>query len=229
MLVLQGWSLSYEIYFYLVFFLLLFTSERIAYRLLIAWAAGIILLNATGAVSYQPILWLLTSPAALEFLTGCLIFRLYRSRSLHPKAGVLLITAALLWIAALILYNAHTHQWDIDAIEARRWIRIPLYGPPAALLILGAMELERSGIVRFLSIFESVGDWSYSIYLSHIIVIELVSRTLHFLLPNLPYAILLIVLISLPLVLITGFLSYIRLERPLINLLYKRRAARLAT
>jgi exopolysaccharide production protein ExoZ len=225
MLVLQGWSLSYEIYFYLVSFLLLFTSERMAHRLLIAWAAAILLLNATGAVSYQPILWLLTSPAVLEFLTGCLIFHLYRSHRLHPKAGILLVTAAIAWTAAIILHNAHTHQWDLDAIEAHRWIRIPLYGPPAALLILGAMELERSGIIRFLRLFESIGDWSYSIYLSHIIVIELVSRTLHILIPTLPYAILLIILISLPLVLLTGYLSYTWLERPLIDLLYKRKPA----
>ena len=229
MLVLQGWSLSYELYFYLVFFLLLFTSERVAHRLLITWAAAIILLNAIGAISYQPILWLLTSPAVLEFLAGCLIFHLYRSHRLHPKAGALLIAAALLWTAAVILYNAHTHQWDIDAIEGRRWIRTPLYGTPAALLILGAMELERSGIIRFFRLFESIGDWSYSIYLSHIIVIKIVSRTLHTLAPTLPYAVLLLICISLPLVLITGYLSYSRLERPLIDLLYKRRPSRLAT
>jgi exopolysaccharide production protein ExoZ len=223
MLVLQGWSLSYELYFYLVFFLLLLVSERVARRFLIAWAAVIILLNVTGAISFQPVLWVLTSPAVLEFLAGCIIFHIYRSSRLHPFAGALLVTAAFLWITAVVLYNAHVHQWNVDAIEGRGWIRIPLYGIFAALLLLGAMELERSGIVRYLRVFESIGDWSYSIYLCHIIVIGVVSRMVQTFVPRLHDSIIVIGLVSLPLVLIAGYLSYTWIERPLIGLLYKRR------
>ncbi len=225
MLVLQGWSLSYEIYFYLVFFLLLFVSERVARRLLVAWGAVIILLNVTGAISFQPVLFVLTSPAVLEFLVGCLIFRVYRSSRLHPAVGVCLVGAAFLWIAGVVLYNAHVHLWDVAAIEGRGWIRVPLYGTFAALLLLGAMELERSGIVRFLRVFESIGDWSYSIYLGHIIVIGVVSRVLQAFVPGLGHSIGSIVFVSLPLVLVAGYLSYTWIERPLIGLLYKRRGA----
>jgi len=224
MLVLQGWSLSYEIYFYLVFFLLLFVSERVAHRFLIGWAAVIILLNVTGAISFQPVLWVLTSPAVLEFLAGCFIFYIYRSSRLHPAVGVGLVAAAFLWIAAVVAYNAHVHLWDVDAIEGRGWVRIPLYGTFAALLLLGAMELERSGIVRYFRVFESIGDWSYSIYLCHIIVIGVVSRMLvAFVVHD---SILVIGLVSLPLVLVTGYLSYTWIERPLIGLLYKRTATK---
>jgi exopolysaccharide production protein ExoZ len=224
MLVLQGWSLSYELYFYVVFFLLLFVSERVARSFLIGWAAVIILLNVTGAISFQPVLWVLTSPAVLEFLAGCLIFRIYRSSRLHPAVGVCLVAAAFLWIAAVVLYNAHAHLWDVDVIEGRGWIRIPLYGTFAALLLLGAMELERSGIVRYFRVFEAIGDWSYSIYLCHIIVIGVVSRVLVAFVPGVGHSIGFIVLIGLPLVLICGYFSYTWIERPLIGLLYKPRA-----
>ena len=223
MLVLQGWTLSYELYFYLVFFLLLFTPERVAHRLLIVWAALIALLNLFGAISYQPILWVLVSPGALEFIGGCFIFYLIRSRKLHPAAGVLLLTAAVLWIAAVIFYNASVHQWDINAIEGRGWIRTPLYGVFAALLLLGAIELERSGVVSYLRIFQSVGDWSYSIYLFHILVLGVVARSIHALAPGLHYPILLDALISIPLVLLVGYLSYTWIERPLMDLLRKHR------
>ena len=225
MLVLQGWSLSYELYFYLVFFLLLFVSESVARGFLIGWAAVIVLLNVTGAISFQPVLWVLTSPAVLEFLAGCLIFRIYRSSRLHPSVGVCLVAAAFLWITAVVLYNAHAHLWDVEAIEGRGWIRIPLYGTFAALLLLGAMELERSGIVRYFRVFESIGDWSYSIYLCHIIVIGVVSRMLVAFVPGVDHSIGSIVVAGVPLVLIAGYLSYTWIERPLIGLLYKRRAA----
>ena len=223
MLVLQGWTLSYELYFYLVFFLLLFTSEQVAHRLLIAWAAVIVLLNLGGAVSFQPVLWVLTYPTALEFIAGCFLFYLYRSRTLHPVAGILLVTAATLWIAAVIFYNAHVHHWDINAIEGRGWIRVPLYGTFAVLLLLGAMELERSGVIRYFHFFQSIGDWSYSIYLFHILVLELVARSIHVIAPSLRDSILLDIVVSIPLVLLVGYLSYTRIERPLTDLLYRRR------
>ncbi len=53
---------------------------------------------------------------------------------------------------------------------------------------------------------------------------ELVSRMLLAFVPRVHDSILVIGLVSLPLVLVAGYLSYTWIERPLIGLLYKRRA-----
>jgi exopolysaccharide production protein ExoZ len=225
MILLQGWTLSYELYFYLVFFLLLLlVPERIAPWLLALWGLAVVALKLHIGLSLSPILQLLITPSVLEFLAGCILFHIYRRGSLHPTAGIVLLASSILWLAAIIVYTAHIHAsafWIID----HRWRRPLLYGSFATLFLLGAIELERTGIIRYLPFLSSLGDWSYSIYLSHALVLALVARVVIYFLPH-QASILLIALIGLPAVLIVGYLSYIYLERPLLHLLYKSAASR---
>jgi exopolysaccharide production protein ExoZ len=220
MLLLQGWTLSFELYFYLVFFLLLLlVPERIAPWFLVLWGIAVVILKLQIGLSPSPMVQLLISPAALEFLAGSIIFYIYRRSRLHPAVGILLLAASLLWLAAIVVYTAHIHSdayWIID----HPWRRSLLYGSFATIFLLGAIELERTRIVRYLPILSSIGDWSYSIYLSHALVLALVARLIVQLQLN-PTSILLITLIGLPAVIMVGYLSYTYLERPLITLLYK--------
>jgi exopolysaccharide production protein ExoZ len=220
MILLQGWTLSYELYFYLAFFLLLLlVPERIAPWLLALWGIAVIALKLHIGLSPSPIVQLLITPSVLEFLAGCLLFHIYRRGRLHPAAGIVLLATSVLGLAAIILYTAHIHAapfWIID----HPWRRPLLYGSFATLFLFGAMELERTGIIRYLPLLSYLGDWSYSIYLSHALVLAVIARVVVHLLPH-HASILLITLIGLPAVLIVGYLSYIYLERPLLHLLYK--------
>jgi exopolysaccharide production protein ExoZ len=220
MLLLQGWTLSFELYFYLVFFLfLLLVPERIAPWLLTLWGIAVVVLKLHIGLSPIPIVQLLISPFVLEFLAGCILFHIYRSSRLHPFVGILLLATSLLWLAASIVYTTHIHSdayWIID----HPWRRPLLYGSFATIFLFGAIELERTGIIRYLPILSSIGDWSYSIYLSHALILALIARMIAHLQLN-PTSIVLITLIGLPAVIMVGYLSYTYLERPLITLLYK--------
>ena len=216
MLLLQGWTLTFELYFYLVFFLLLLlVPERIAPWLLALWGIAVVVLKLHIGLSPSALVQVLITPSVLEFLAGCILFHIYRRSRLHPTAGIVLLATSVLWLAAIIAYTAHiqaTPYWIID----HPWHRPLLYGTFATLFLLGAIELERTGIIRYLPLLSSIGDWSYSIYLSHALVLALIAR----LLPH-QASILLISLIGLPSVLLVGNLSYVYLERPLLHLLYK--------
>jgi exopolysaccharide production protein ExoZ len=220
MLLLQGWTLSFELYFYIVFFLLLLlVPERIAPWLLALWGIAIVVLKLHIGLSPIPIVQLLISPFVLEFLAGCILFHIYRRSRLHPAVGILLLATSLLWLTAIVVYTTHIHSdayWIID----HPWRRPLLYGSFATLFLFGAIELERTSIVRYLPILSSIGDWSYSIYLSHALVLTLVARQIAQLQLN-PTSIFLIALIGLPAVIMVGYLSYTYLERPLLTLLYK--------
>ena len=48
------------------------------------------------------------------------------------------------------------------------------------------MELERTALIRYLPILSSIGDWSYSIYLSHALVLDSVASVITHLLPHQP-------------------------------------------
>jgi exopolysaccharide production protein ExoZ len=220
MLLLQGWTLSYELYFYLAFFLLLlFVPERIAPWLLTLWGIAVVALKLQIGLSPFPLVQLLISPAVLEFLAGCIIFHIYRRSRLHPAAGIFLLAASVVGLAAITGYTIHIHStayWIID----QPWRRPLIYGTLTALFLLGAIELERTGLIRYFPFLASVGDWSYSIYLSHALVLGFIGALAVHLLPN-HTSILLITLIGLPSVLLIGYFSYVYVERPLLNLLYK--------
>jgi peptidoglycan/LPS O-acetylase OafA/YrhL len=222
MLLLQGWTLTYELYFYLVFFLLLlFAPQRIAPWLLALWGIAVVGLKLWIGLSPHAPINVLISPSVLEFLAGCLLFHLYRRSRLPRAAGILIVLAAFLWLAAILIYTSHTHPGQPTWIEEAPWLKILLYGTFATLLLLGAIELERTALIRYFPLLASIGDWSYSIYLSHLLVLELIGRIAFRVLPHRPDSILIITLIGLPSTIVVGYLSYTWLERPLMTRLYK--------
>jgi peptidoglycan/LPS O-acetylase OafA/YrhL len=164
MLIMQGWTLSYEMYFYLTFFLLLlFVSERLVPVFLSIWGAAIVAAALLIVDPKSPLLALVTSPLILEFLAGCLVFHVYRKASLHPRVGTVLVTMSILWLSLIVFWTYYAHGSDQLWIQNSRWARPASYGVFAALFLLGIMELERSNFIRFARPFEAIGDWSYSI------------------------------------------------------------------
>jgi exopolysaccharide production protein ExoZ len=227
MLLLQGWTLTYELYFYLVFFLLLLLiPQRLTPWILALWGIAVVSLKLWIGLSPHPLIQVLIGPSVLEFLTGCLLFHLYRRSRLHRAAGIVIVLTACLWLTAILAYTNYAHPghptWIVDA----PWLRVFLYGTFATLLLLGTMELERTALIRYFPLLASIGDWSYSIYLSHLLVLELIARLALRILPHHTNSILVITLISLPTTIIVGYLSYTYLERPLIIRLYKPTRAR---
>jgi len=79
----------------------------------------------------------------------------------------------------------------------------PLRFPAAA----GRMLMEKQNQLRIGKMFYALGDWSYSIYLSHEIVCELMARIMNHITPRGSFAILVVVAIALPAVILVGYLD----------------------
>jgi peptidoglycan/LPS O-acetylase OafA/YrhL len=203
----QGWTLSFEVYFYLAITLLLLVPERIARWILVLWGVAIVALKLHIGLSPILLVQLLISPSVLEFLAGYALFHLYRRSRLHPAAGVLLLASSLLLLVAIILHDTPV------AIVNHPWERVALYGTFSVLLLSGALELERSQIIRYLPAFKSIGDWSYSIYLSHVLVLSLVAHIIEHALPH-TVSLFVTTLIGLPAVLLGGYRLYKSPPRP---------------
>lgn len=172
-LLLVAWTLVYEMFFYLVFAGILRWVR--APRLLLAllgWAAvttlGVVVLAPTPQ---HPVLFLVFSPLILEFIAGCLIA--LSARALGGRAGLLL---ALGGLAGLIASTA-VLDWSGAEFPSFGWQRIFLFGLPAACLVAGVIRLEAAGWRRlFPRPLVLVGDASYSLYLSHVLVIAVIGR-----------------------------------------------------
>ncbi len=153
-----GWTLNYEMFFYLIFAGALLAGRRRPLRVL---AATLVVLAGVGwfrAASW-PVWTVLVSPILLEFLGGVLLGSWARAgvRLGRGAAGA----ASGFGVLGVVLLAG---QWwgDPPAVRVLAW------GVPAFFTVAAAVLLEdRLRVPRWAL---KVGDASYSLYLSHILV-----------------------------------------------------------
>ncbi|SAK65926.1 acyltransferase 3 [Caballeronia catudaia] len=170
-LLLQGWTLTYEMFFYLVFAALLaFSSRRFLGALLAVWAVVTFALACwvrSEAMSH-PALDVVSSPLVLEFIAGCASAMIWQRISRRASMPVFAVTVASIVVVALMIEGS-----SLDAII--QW-RAAYFGVPSFLVVLSAILAERRfGFIAPASM-QVLGDMSYSLYLSHILVISAVGR-----------------------------------------------------
>lgn len=150
-----GWTLNYEMFFYLLFGFCLFIPSP---RLRFALSAAAFLLLVGGGLLGQPqgaIARTYTDPIMLEFLAGVMLAilspLLVRGGTI---AGVLLLASAVVWVAVVYGYGFVPE-------------RIVSHGIPAVSAVAGALMIERAARERPSRFWLMLGDASYSIYLAH--------------------------------------------------------------
>ncbi|WP_366931837.1 acyltransferase family protein [Paraburkholderia xenovorans] len=156
-LIQNGWTLSYEFLFYLVFAMSLWIGRD--WRLS-AVAAALVAMVALGALLKpgDPTLQALTGQLLLEFVMGIGAYR-YINQLQHSRAldvGLFITGIATLVIGLFINHVGNRVLW---------------YGLPYALLFAGFVSLDavvaRAGVGLISRVLKKIGDASYSIYLSH--------------------------------------------------------------
>lgn len=195
-----GWSLNFEAYFYLVFgFLLMFNRQRLN-TFVAAWVAGAIGIGL-WLHPQQAIAAMATSTLLLEFAAGVYVGSLWsRGLFLKPPAA-----AAFVLLGAAALGYADYTALAVDEVLK--------FGFPCLLIFVGLISLERSKSFAFASpVMLKIGDWSYSIYLTHLLSLGLFGR-IYRLLHCPPPAIL--VLAQMGLVVLIAACTYRWLEQPM--------------
>jgi peptidoglycan/LPS O-acetylase OafA/YrhL len=162
-LVAQGWTLIHELYFYLVFALLLRIRQAWVAPALLIWAALVAALSFP-LVLKSPELNILVNPLTIEFIAGCFVAMAIQRG--HVRGGLL----ALLAGAALLVIGG-TRLTDLTS----PWQRLGFYGIPSALIVYGAVAVERAGKAAPGWLI-ATGDASYSLYLSQGLVLAALAR-----------------------------------------------------
>lgn len=182
-----GWTLVHEIYFYIAFaILLLLVPQRFRLMGILAWAAVVII----GAIVTVPVghvstlAQLAVFPMTLEFIAGALIAYAVRAGA-RDYALPLLVFGLLSYIGIFVSFNFNYGEGLLAALNlplpttfALGWGRTILFGLPAAAILYGLVSLElQHGLQRVIPNFAvRLGDWSYALYLSHILVVSAVGR-----------------------------------------------------
>lgn len=211
-----AWSLSHEIFFYLAFSLLVILSFKIIMPLLFFIALGSALgtvYSLQGITIFEnPFLNLLFSYHNFEFILGCLSAYLVLNYKIKGEKILFALGSTLL--LSMIIFERI--NGDMSAL------RLFGYGIPAFLIItaLTSHELKKSLIlprIFFPKIFLLLGDASFSIYITHQLLISGIGRTLMSLgLVKMtgPFAVIIIVTI---LTLLIGCIFHLIIEKPLIH------------
>jgi exopolysaccharide production protein ExoZ len=171
-----GWTLIHEMYFYLVFALILFLRVPVLSGLAM-WCAILVLCAVLMPLSYiatSPALLVLTSPLTAEFMIGAVAGVLYRNGAARwalsaGTAGLLAIAVAIVFAAPALSLVRNTH---LDA-----W-RVFLFGVPAGLIVYALAAWELRTTPQPPSILVALGDWSYATYLVHVLVLSALGRML---------------------------------------------------
>lgn len=170
-----GWTLTYEMFFYLVFALLLGLPPRLFLGALAIWGTVTLALfplfddPAIRGIRANLALPLYASPLVLEFIAGCCIGWVFRRGSM-PLAKLCLGVGAV-WFVAVGGYIGSKY-FDEAAYGV---VRLAVFGIPSALMLYGTVGLELQGQLRVAPLLVYLGDSSYSLYLTHVYVIGIFS------------------------------------------------------
>lgn len=151
----QGWTLNYEMFFYALVALTLFLPERVRLWSLSA-ALALLVLAGLALRPQAPAAQTYTDPMLLEFLGGVWLGRAWEKDWLNG--------AGLGWLAILAGASALIAQHLLGLSYQPRAL---MWGAPALLIVAGALMLERSGAVGKSGALRLLGDASYAIYLVH--------------------------------------------------------------
>lgn len=153
-----GWTLNYEMMFYVLFALSLWVAPQRP-----QWVAVPLLLALFGVGQLVPFdsvpLRFWTAPIVIEFVFGILAYGIWRRgllARLNPIIAVLLAVSALAVLVMVHPENPNTRVWQ--------------WGPPALIMFLATLSLE--GRWRVPSLWLLIGNASYSLYLTHPYVIQ---------------------------------------------------------
>jgi peptidoglycan/LPS O-acetylase OafA/YrhL len=167
-----AWTLTFEMFFYVVFAALIALPRRWFLPALGAWALVVLALYpALDDPAYTGIrgnlqLPLYASPLVLEFIAGCFIGWRLASGPGMPLAG----SALGAGLALLVVGGGYFGTVDND-LATYGMPRVAVFGVASVLIIYGSAGLERAGrwwTSRPLCFW---GDASYSLYLTHVYVI----------------------------------------------------------
>ena len=165
-----GWTLIYEVFFYLVFSLFLLLRRSALPALLCIWSAAILIGAhlAQGERTASPILDLITSHLSLEFIAGAFVGLAVRYR-LNILPHIFFILGAAGFILAMLFY---TDPSPTSALMGR----VAVFALPCCALLYGGVMLEQRRTLRIPAWCVALGNWSYALYLAHPIVIIVLRR-----------------------------------------------------
>lgn len=205
-----AWTLTYELFFYLLLGIVI-VFGRAGLPLFAAWAGVIVFCQIFGIISYPASFF--GNAYGAEFLLGMAVAALHR-RGNVPLPEVQLLAGIVAFFAAT--FFALTIQLPAGGTLARF-----IFGSASALIVLGAVALEKTGRLSVPKWLLPLGAASYAIYLIHpVIELALIRVIVRGGLGWIGVNAMCLVLLAAGI--IGGFAYHFAIERPVIRIVRRR-------
>jgi peptidoglycan/LPS O-acetylase OafA/YrhL len=206
-----AWTLFHEIIFYIAFASLI-VFRRIGVPIMTAWAIGCaarcFLLHGLPPDTGANFANVIFAPINLLFFFGMAAFALVKSEQI-PTPSILLFVGVVVYVATWVLEVVRPQNWDgVFPVLA--------FGIGATLIVLTLCDFEKRGILKIPHTLVMLGDASYSIYLTHFLVISALAKLLsrwRDVVPEYP-AFFILIAVSV----LVGIVAHVCVERPLQNI-----------
>jgi exopolysaccharide production protein ExoZ len=203
-----GWSLEYEMFFYLSVALLLYRAGNVWSELILIFSVLAILGCNTTISQFIGNYKFFTNSLVLEFVFGVVVAAVISDKPISVMAIFATVCAVLLMLAG-----------DFSS-------RVIIAGIPAAVLVFAAAQFSRFRVMPswFEKMLAALGDASYSIYLCQVFVISAVCKLVVKLFPSITLDTL--IPICTVIAVFAGYLVYIFAEKPALDLCRRIRLQR---
>ncbi len=212
-LVMVAWTLTFEVWFYLVFSVFLFFKEKCLPYTLLIWALLLIGVNSVFDIqSFSPLFKIAFHPYGLEFIVGGLMSLLFVS-DFKRRISTVSVCIFLFFVLLLGLPLSYYARFFYgDGLP-----RMMCVGGVFGLVVFILALLERRNVFKVAKIFRMIGDSSYSTYLSHVLVLGVFGKIWAAFggVSGSYFDNLLFIVMMLLATLIYGWLAYVFLERPM--------------
>jgi len=202
-----GWTLSLEMMFYGILALTLGLQPKLRSFVVMFVLAALALLGLMAAFPVG-VAWFFTQAVLVEFCFGIAIALLFLGSWAPSRRVSLLFAGASL--AGFVLASSHPP----DAFSPDRLV---WYGVPAGLLVAAAVLFEKKTCLRKSPAMTLFGDISYSLYLTHVLVLGMVAKVLGARIPGLAGDLLLFVAMAVAAIAV-AYIFHVLVERPAFTL-----------
>jgi len=186
-LVLIAWSLIYEVYFYLIFSLMVGLDRIRMLISLLVWLLFLVNAHLFFGTPASPMPALILSPYSIEFIIGALAALLLSSNALQRLPQIVLIAWAIL--VPVITPWLFTHFYSPNGAAGNLFRQTIVFGVTYSIWVIAMVSLEQRSILSFHPFLVRMGDISYTIYLSHLLILGAIGRiwALYFQHPGSPW------------------------------------------
>lgn len=215
LILVLGWTLMYELFFYALFALSFFTRSRVGSFFFV----GAVLVGAsvlgTQVEGWSHLQMYFLSPITIEFLFGAVLGLTFARFPTQAPRRSILLGVSCLGLAAVMLVAFFQAGWiDLGRFGARFLV----FGVPSFFIVLGVLLLEKANVRRDSGALIKWGDISYSLYLFHPLALQASVKQAEQYLPNNPVGIVVASLIAFTVSILMALAIYETIETRLVVL-----------